>query len=40
LLSGAGVNGGPAPFAKAERSPFLQALDEALVRIGAAERRS
>src|SRR6266550_1888456 len=33
LRSGAGVTGGPAPFAKADRSRFLQALDEALVRI-------
>jgi len=31
---GAGVTGGPAPFAKADRSRFLQALDEALVRLG------
>ena len=29
-----GVGGGPAPFAKADRSRFLQALDEALVRMG------
>ena len=29
-----GVGGGPAPFAKADRSRFLQALDEALVRLG------
>jgi uncharacterized protein len=35
LRSGAGVTGGPAPFAKADRSRFLQALDEALVRLGA-----
>ena len=27
-----GIMGGPAPFAKADRSRFLQALDEALVR--------
>ena len=27
--------GGPAPFTKADRSRFLQALDEALVRLGA-----
>jgi uncharacterized protein YaiI (UPF0178 family) len=27
------VIGGPAPFAKADRSRFLQALDEALVRL-------
>ena len=37
LRAGAdGIMGGPAPFAKADRSRFLQALDEALVR---AERR-
>ena len=29
-----GITGGPAPFAKADRSRFLQALDEALVRVG------
>jgi uncharacterized protein YaiI (UPF0178 family) len=34
LRAGAGVIGGPAPFAKADRSRFLQALDEALVRLG------
>ena len=28
-----GIIGGPAPFAKADRSRFLQALDEALVRL-------
>ena len=28
-----GITGGPAPFAKADRSRFLQALDEALVRL-------
>ena len=28
-----GVTGGPPPFAKADRSRFLQALDEALVRL-------
>ncbi len=33
LRSGAGVTGGPAAFAKADRSRFLQALDEALVRL-------
>jgi uncharacterized protein YaiI (UPF0178 family) len=33
LRSGAGVTGGPAPFAKADRSRFLQALDSALVRL-------
>ena len=36
LRAGAdGIMGGPAPFAKADRSRFLQALDEALVRLGA-----
>jgi len=30
------VTGGPAPFAKADRSRFLQALDEVLVRLGRA----
>lgn len=34
LRAGAGVTGGPAPFAKADRSRFLQALDDALVRVG------
>lgn len=29
-----GTTGGPAPFAKADRSRFLQVLDEALVRAG------
>ena len=29
-----GITGGPAPFAKGDRSRFLQALDEALVRMG------
>jgi uncharacterized protein len=33
LRSGAGMTGGPAPFARADRSRFLQALDEALVRL-------
>jgi uncharacterized protein len=34
LRAGAGdAVGGPAPFAKADRSRFLQALDEALVRL-------
>ena len=28
-----GITGGPAPFAKADRSRFLQTLDEALVRL-------
>ncbi len=29
-----GLTGGPAPFAKADRSRFLQALDQALVALG------
>ena len=29
-----GITGGPPPFTKADRSRFLQALDEALVRLG------
>ena len=34
LRAGAdGITGGPAPFAKADRSRFLQSLDEALARI-------
>jgi uncharacterized protein YaiI (UPF0178 family) len=33
LRSGAGISGGPAPFAKADRSRFMQALDEALVAL-------
>ena len=34
LRAGAdGITGGPAPFAKADRSRFLQALDEALARL-------
>lgn len=32
LRSGAGITAGPAPFAKADRSRFLQALDSALTR--------
>ena len=32
LRAGGDVIGGPAPFAKADRSRFLQALDEALAR--------
>jgi uncharacterized protein YaiI (UPF0178 family) len=40
LRSGAGVAGGPAPFAKADRSRFLQALDEALVRLSPQSRSS
>jgi uncharacterized protein YaiI (UPF0178 family) len=34
LRAGGDVIGGPAPFVKADRSRFLQALDEALVRLG------
>jgi len=34
LRAGTGMTGGPAPFAKADRSRFLRALDEALVRLG------
>ena len=33
LRAGGDVVGGPPPFAKADRSRFLQALDEALVRL-------
>ncbi len=33
LRAGGEVVGGPAPFAKADRSRFLQALDQALVRV-------
>ena len=33
LRAGGDVVGGPAPFAKADRSRFLQALEEALVRL-------
>lgn len=33
LRAGGDVLGGPAPFAKADRSRFLRALDEALVRL-------
>ena len=36
LRSGAGVTGGPAPFTKADRSRFLQALDAALARLARA----
>jgi len=32
LRAGGDVVGGPAPFTRADRSRFLQALDEALVR--------
>ena len=35
LRSGAGITAGPPPFAKADRSRFLQALDQALVRLSA-----
>ena len=34
LRAGVGITGGPSPFAKSDRSRFLQALDEALVRLG------
>ena len=34
LRAGGDQLGGPAPFAKADRSRFLQALDEVLVRLG------
>ena len=34
LRAGGDVVGGPAAFTKADRSRFLQALDEALVRLG------
>ncbi len=33
LRAGGDIVGGPAPFAKTDRSRFLQALDEALVRL-------
>jgi uncharacterized protein len=33
LRAGGDIVGGPAPFAKADKSRFLQALDEALVRL-------
>ena len=36
LRAGGDAVGGPAPFAKADRSRFLQALDEALVRLSKA----
>lgn len=36
LRAGGDQIGGPAPFAKADRSRFLQALDAALVRLGRA----
>ena len=34
LRAGVGMTGGPSPFVKTDRSRFLQALDEALVRLG------
>jgi uncharacterized protein YaiI (UPF0178 family) len=34
LRAGGDVVGGPEPFAKADRSRFLQALDEALAKLG------
>lgn len=34
LRAGAGITDGPPPFAQRDRSRFLQALDEALVRLG------
>ena len=34
LRAGGDAVGGPAPFSRTDRSRFLQALDEALVRIG------
>jgi uncharacterized protein YaiI (UPF0178 family) len=36
LRAGGDVVGGPAPFVKADRSRFLQALDEALARLNCA----
>ena len=36
LRAGGDIVGGPAPFTKADRSKFLQALDQALVRLGRA----
>jgi len=36
LRAGGEAIGGPAPFAKTDRSRFLQALDEALARLGRA----
>ena len=38
LRAGGDIVGGPPPFAKADRSRFLQALDEALVRLGSSGR--
>ena len=34
LRAGGDQLGGPAPFAKADRSRFLQALDAVVVRVG------
>lgn len=34
LRAGGDIVGGPSPFAKADRSRFLQALDQALVQLG------
>lgn len=39
LRAGGDVVGGPAPFAKADRSRFLQALDQELVRLERSARR-
>ena len=39
LRAGGDIIGGPRPFAKADRSRFLQALDEALVRLAPDSRR-
>ncbi|MEO7365739.1 MAG: YaiI/YqxD family protein [Sphingomicrobium sp.] len=39
LRASGDVVGGPPPFARADRSRFLQALDEALVRLTAAGRK-
>lgn len=40
LRAGAdGITGGPPPFSKADRSRFLQALDEALVKLARAAKR-
>ena len=39
LRAGGDAIGGPPPFAKADRSRFLSALDEALVRLGRARPR-
>ena len=38
LRVGGDIVGGPAPFTKADRSRFLQALDEALVRLARSQR--